>query len=45
MCASAEAKPEPEPAAPAPEPGDEAPPASPQVISLDAFRRRPAPKE
>lgn len=34
-----------EPAPPATEPGDEAPPASPQVISLDAFRRRPAPKE
>jgi uncharacterized protein len=41
----AEAKPEAEAAPPAPEPGDEAPPSAPQVISLDAFRRRPAPKE
>ncbi len=42
---------EPEPAAeaaPPPAPpveADEAPPAAPQVISLDAFRRRPTPKE
>lgn len=32
-------------AEPAPEPADEVPPSAPQVISLDAFRRRPAPKE
>jgi uncharacterized protein len=42
----AEAKPEAaEPTPPATEPGDEAPPSAPQVISLDAFRRPPAPKE
>ena len=35
---------EPEPL-PTPEPGDEAPPAAPQVVSLDAFRRRPATKD
>ena len=35
----------PESGTPATEPGDEAPPSAPQVISLDAFRRRPAPKE
>jgi len=43
--AEAKAEAAPEPASPAPEPGDEAPPSAPQVISLDAFRRRPAPKE
>jgi uncharacterized protein len=45
---TADAEPEPTPAPPpgdAITDGDEAPPSTPQVISLDAFRRRPTPKE